>query len=246
MQFLENNKKNMIKLILDKNFITEVEKVDKEYIKKSVLYHGRDLDWQEIELYNMEDWKVAPIIRFLVEGKKKTSWLLIILAWVLLLVFFGIMVFILMPKDKEIVKTTPLEQNTVIKTDDKKEIIKEIIPVEKTENKENFELFNEVSMMSDLKNKAEVETLKYKYELDRLKLELQEKNKTIEKLNNVNNNLNNDIKLLNTRKTQNATDDFIYYLWDNIYKKCEISIDEKIIDNCKNLYFNYLDYAKNR
>jgi len=45
----------MIKLILDKNFITEVEKVDKEYVKKSVLYHGRDLEGQEIELYNMED-----------------------------------------------------------------------------------------------------------------------------------------------------------------------------------------------
>jgi len=44
-----------MKLILDKNFITEVEKVDKEYVKKGVLYYGRDLEGEEIELYNMED-----------------------------------------------------------------------------------------------------------------------------------------------------------------------------------------------
>ena len=236
----------MIKLILDKNFITEVEKVDKEYVKKSVLYHGRDLEGQEIELYNMEDWKVAPIIRFLVEGKKKTSWLLIILAGILLLVFFGLMVFVLMPKEKEVISTAPLKQDTVVKTEEIKPIVKEKISEEKEEIKQNLELFNEISMMSDLKNKAEVKTLKYKYDLDRLKLELQEKNKTIEKLNNVVNNLNNDIKLLNTRKTETATDEFIYYLWDNIYKKCENSIDDTVIDNCKNLYFNYLEYAKNR
>lgn len=231
-----------MKLILDKNFISEVEKVDKEYVKKAVLYHGRDLEWQEIELYNMEDWKVAPIIRFLVEGKKKTSWLLIILAWIMMLVFFGLMVYILMPKEEQIVKTTPLQQNTVIKTEEKNPIIE----VEKKETNQNLELFNEVSMMSDLKNKSEIETLKYKYELDRIKLELEEKNKTIEKLNININDLNFNIKSLKTRKTESATDDFIYYLWDNIYKKCENSIDEKIIDNCKNLYFNYLEYAKNR
>ncbi len=239
-----------MKLILDKNFITEVEKVDKEYIKNAVLYHGRDLDWQDIQLYNMEDWKVAPIIRFLVEWKKKTRWLLIILAWILLLVFFAVMVYILMPKKENLVNNVPLQQNTVIKTDDKNPTVEVVKTEKEIDNKKettrNLELFNEVDMMKDLKNKSEIETLKVKYELERLKLELDEKNKIIEKLNININDLNNSINLLNTRKTKNATDDFIYYLWDNIYKKCENSIDEKILDNCKNLYFNYLEYAKNR
>ena len=46
---------------------------------KSLKFKGWTIDWEEIELVDLESNKIAPIVRFLAEGKKKKlSWLLII------------------------------------------------------------------------------------------------------------------------------------------------------------------------
>ena len=59
-----------MKLILDKNFITETSNIEKDVIKRSIKYEGRNLKGENIELYDMEAGKIAPIVRFLIEGKK--------------------------------------------------------------------------------------------------------------------------------------------------------------------------------
>jgi hypothetical protein len=72
-----------------------------------------------------------------------------------------------------------------------------------------------------------------------LQKEIEEKNKKIEEKNLL-------ITWLSSKEKTGVSDDFLYYLWQNFYTKCETTKDETIIDNCKTLYFNYLEYDKNR
>ena len=236
-----------MKFVLDKNFAREVKDISKEDIKKSVLYPWITLKGEEVELYNMEDWKIAPIVRFLVQWKKKANWLLFLIVGILLLLFFGVVVYAFYPKEEiKVIDTIPLISEPVIKTETKTEIKTDTETETEKQNNWNMELFNEVDTMRNLKSSAELETLQTKYELNRLRIELEEKTKINEKLVSTINNLKEDLKVLNTRKLESPEDNFVYYLWDVTYKRCENTADKTIIENCKTLYFKFLEYAKNR
>lgn len=236
-----------MKLILDKNFIQETKEYTKEH-EKAVKFNGWTADGEEIELVDMESNKIAPIVRYLAEGKKKKlGWLLILWAGLLLFIFFAIMLFVLWPKDK--VKLEPVNEiiTPVIQTVPVVEIKK--IETETETEKEtswSLEMANEVDMFEDMKNEAEIQTLKLSYEVERFKIQLEDIQKDNEKLTKLVNNLEQENIILSTRKSEGATDNFIYYLWDEIYKKCKQPTTEGIIKNCKTLYFNFLEYDKNR
>lgn len=241
-----------MKLLLDKNFVREIDPKDKSIkdLKNVVKYNGFTNDGEQIELFDKEADKIAPIVRFLAEWKKKKlSWLLIGLAWFLLFIFFVIMIIIFYPKDTQepwaplqVVNTVPLQSTSpeveIVKTETKTE--------NETETSWALELANEADMYQDMKNNAELEVIKLNYEIDRLNIELQEKIRENEKLTILNNSLTEEIEILNTRKNQGATDEFIYYLWDTTYNKCKKPTTVEMIEKCKTLYFNYLEYAENR
>lgn len=239
-----------MKLILDKNFVQETQKYTKEQ-DKALKFKGWTAGWEEIELVDMENESIAPMVRFLAQWKKKKiSWLLIWGAGLLILIFFGLMIFLLIWWDTQ--KVQP--KNEVIQPVNKIVESKPDIQIIKTETETedekqtswSLEMLNELDMFKEMKDSAEIETLKLTYEVDRLKVELSEKTKSEEKLTNMVNNLENEVNILNTRKSEGATDDFIYYLWESIYKRCEQPTTELAIEKCKTLYFNYLEYAKNR
>lgn len=235
----------MKNFILDKNFVQEVEEIDKKH-KTAIFYNGRDLEGEKIKIVDLEANKIAPIVRFLAEWKKrKLSWILIAIAGLLLFIFFWLMVYVLYPDKAPPPTPIPAKPTPTQVVKPKPDI--EVVKTEKeNETSWSLELFNEVDMMTDLKNNAELETIQRNYEIERLKVDLVEEQKENEKLTNMVNNLENELTLLKTRKTESATDEFIYYLWDSFYDRCKQPTTDMMIENCKTLYFNFLEYGKNR
>lgn len=234
-----------MKLILDKNYIQEVEKPTKEQ-EKGVKYHWYTFEWEQIELYDMEANKIAPIVRFLAEWKKgKISWLLISLAWWLLVVFFVLMLFLMWPSSET--KTNPV--NEVPLTPVNQTPVAQVVKTEtetETEKETSWalQLANEVDMFKDQKTDAENEVLRLNYEIERLNITLKAKLEENKELLAENNSLKEELENLQTRKIESATDEFIYYLGDSVYKSCKQPTTEEKIENCKTLYFNFLEYGK--
>lgn len=243
----------MKNLILDKNFINEVDKIEKDH-KNAVVYPWKMLNWDSFLLYNMEDGKIAPIVRFLISWRKKINFFLIFWSIFLFIIFLWIIIFLFLPKNevkKNIAQTETVK--TVLPVEDKKNIIDQD-SINKNyidQDKFNFEVINEIDTMRGLKQQAELEVLETKFELSRLKIEYNDKIKQNEKLISDIDILkksliekNNIINDFNVKKNNSPADNFIYYLWNNFYSKCEKTKDEKIIENCKTLYFNFLEYGK--
>lgn len=238
-----------MKLILDKNFIQETEKYTKEQ-EKVIKFKGWTADGEEIELIDMESNKIAPIVRFLAEGKKnKLSWLLIWWAGFLMLVFFGLLMYLMTSWSTTQVVWQPAKITKEIVID-KKPVVEIIKTETETETEKatswSLELLNEVDMFKDMKDSAEIETIKMSYELDRTKLQVNELLKDKEKLTLMVNNLEGENLKLKTREVEGATDEFIYYLWDMTYSRCKKPTTPEKIENCKTLYFNFLEYGENR
>jgi len=232
-----------MKLILDKNFIKEKKDIWKDIVKGAVKYDWRLLNGEAIELYNMQDGEIAPIVNFLIKGKKsKISWLLIIGAGVLLFVFFFIMFLILKPAPEVEPIKTPVIVQPEVKPEVKPEIETQQI---------SFEMINEFEVMENMKKEAELETLNLFYELQGEKLETKRLANEIEKLKNENTELNTELerlKLLNKnieqRIIEKPEDEFIYYLGDITYERCKNPANVDLLRKCETLYFNYLQYEK--
>jgi len=227
-----------MKLILDKNFIQEKETIEKEIIKTAVRYDGRTKDGETIELYDVEAGKIAPIVRFLIEGKKsKVSLFLIIGIGLLLVLFFALMAFLLWPK-KEIEVVAPVipKSDPVIKT--------EIIEKENPGFNFDLEVLNEIDTMRWQKNQAEIETerLLYKMELKTFENEklIAENEKLIADLKEITELYEKTEK----RNINSPADEFIYYLGDLTYQRCKRPTEEQMLRKCENIYYNFLEYEK--
>lgn len=234
-----------MKFLIDKNRVVEVEKVTTSIEEKSIVYSWYNKDWEEVEIFDLENWKLAPIVRYLIEwGDEKRSKLLIwlIIWWLIALLWILIFAF---SWDEEINTNTNTNINNsqIIPTGD---------PVKKTETKTEIEteinieseLRNEVEMMTGLKNEAEIETLRNVYELEKKEIEIQKLETKINELTENNNSLEEKLKNQTTRLIESPKDAFIYYLGDNVYEKCENALEPKILNNCKDLYYKYTRYVK--
>jgi hypothetical protein len=107
-----------------------------------------------------------------------------------------------------------------------------------------LELANEVDMVKDQKTSAENEVLRLNYEIERLNIAFEAKKEENKILKEENEKLKKENDILKTRKTEGATDEFIYYLGDSVYQMCQNPTTEEKIDKCKTLYFNFLEYGK--
>ena len=139
------------------------------------------------------------------------------------------MAYLFYPSEKEKkVTSVPIQSVTPVIKETEKE-------TEIDENK--IELLNEVDMMRELKNSAELETEKTLFSLEFEKLEREKLQLQVETLTQEN-------ELLRYREINSPADEFIYYLGDITYKKCEKPLDEEILRKCEKIYFNYLEYKK--
>ena len=100
-----------MKLVLNKNFIKEVDKLDYEE-KKGVVYEWYDKQWNNIELYHVEAWKVAPIVRYLITWKKrKINWFILIIAIIFsLLILSGLWYFLFSNNEEKQVQPVVIQQ----------------------------------------------------------------------------------------------------------------------------------------
>lgn len=235
-----------MKYLIEKNVIIPVDKVTKEIEGKAVVYSWYTHEWEDIDIYDLENWKLAPIVRYLIEwwdigGNKYLAWGIV---WGLILLF-GLWFWIYSWTEEKPVVTAPVQlvEKPIAKTEEKIEII---------DNTEN-ELKNEVEMMTGLKNEAELETLRNVFELEKKNIniaklensnsELFEKNTILKKeLEILNEKVNNQVN----RIINSPEDAFIYYLGDNVYQRCENANDEQILENCKDLYYKFIKYAENK
>ena len=153
------------------------------------------------------------------------------------------MAYLFYPSEKEKkVTSVPIQSVTPVIKETEKE-------TEIDENK--IELLNEVDMMRELKNSAELETEKTLFSLEFEKLEREKLQLQVETLTQENEKLQLQVEtltqeneLLRYREINSPADEFIYYLGDITYKKCEKPLDEEILRKCEKIYFNYLQYKK--
>ena len=237
-----------MKFLIEKNIIVPVNKITKDIEEKSIKYSWYTHEGDEIDIYDLENWKLAPIVRYLIEWEdwKKNNLLLWgILIW--LIVFAILLVVIFTWNSNETVKQEKTNITKVVPIETKKETeTKKEININDT-NKTNTEneLKNEVEMMTKLKNDSELQLLKNNFEIEKRNIKIQnlmtENGNLKEKLIN----LQNIIAEYKNRTINGPKDEFIYYLGDTTYEKCENTINDEIKANCKELYFNYLKYAKN-
>lgn len=238
-----------MKLILDKNFIQEVEEFPKE-TKRGFKYRWYLAEWEEVELYDVEANEIAPIVRFLATGKKnKVSWLLIIIGWLISLVFFIIVIYFMTSKSEpqqwfvqpQITKEVPLESTAeqpeveIVKTETETE--------EWTETSWGLNLMNEVDTYKDLSNEARIEIERLNYQVDLKDIEINKLTNMVNNLQIENTELRNQVSVIDNRNAETPTDEFIYYLGDMLYKKCKKETDEKQIQNCQQIYYKFLEYG---
>ena len=211
-----------MKLILDQNLVTEVTKVPLKVQKNAVCYNGRNLEGEDIELFDVEGGKIAPIVRFLITWKKKrfNIWLILWAILLSLILIVGVVMFVFWNK-KEI--TTPKQTLTPVKTTIQKDV--KPIVLEWTDVKELKQELEKVNWQLAM---AEDEIVRLNSVVDDKKTEVIYEEKLVEVEKEVLRDLNDDER-------------FIMYLWNIIYKKCQLPEFE---DKCSKIYFNFLKNAK--
>ena len=208
-----------MKLILNQNLVTEVTKVPLKVQKNAVCYNGRDKEGENIELYDVEAWKVAPIVRYLITWKKKrlNIWLILLAIFFSLLLIWWITLFFLGGD-----KTTPTPAQRPIE-------IKEQVKGVTLENSATIkikELEEKIIMTNDQLVMAEEEIVRL------TKMEVIPEIITEEKIIEVEKEVLRDL---------NEDEKFIMYLGNIIYNKCQ---SPEFEEKCSKIYFNFLKYAK--
>lgn len=233
-----------MKLILEQNRINEVEKVPKETVEKSVVYNWRTIDGEEIQVFDLENWKLAPIVRYLIESKWWGSMIWIIVIWIFsVIIFLMIVWFVFSWTDKEPVKQTQnlplveIKENVVNEEKEKEEI--------KPDN-EDLLIQSEIQIYKDLAFEAETAYANLNYRNEQLRLnnlnllnentELKKKIENVETLKWTINMLESELKIKKKRELEAPEDGFVYYLWEYLYEKCEINKTNP----CLELYYDYL------
>lgn len=233
----------MSKYLIEKNVLIPVEKVPKEVEENAILYTWYTLEGENIDVYDMENGKLAPIVRYLIEWWewKNNKILAFVMLWVGLFFILIIWFLVFWENEKPVPKIPIVNENTIL-PNEKIEEEKEIIIIDNTEN----DLKNEIEVLKSNKNNTDIEKMRNLFELEKKNIEIQRLTIKNEELTEENKILIENSKKPIKRIIETPKDAFIYYLGDNVYQKCESATQEKIIENCKNLYFEYKKHDEKR
>lgn len=257
-----------MELIISQNRVTETSEVSKELIESSVIYKGFDLEGEEINIYDTEGGKIAPYVRYLLEGeqKGKSKIIFYIIIWFIALVLLVVWFLLISKKQikpvsnigitsniKAVPDVKPIDRNEI-----KSEIIKEIKENEIKENeiKENeiitntnnislesqrriFEIESQYLALESWYDILSLKNIALTEEKAALVLELENKEKIINENKVLLEQKDLELSLKKDRENKEPNDAFIYFLWEYLYKNCELSNNE-IKDKCKEIYYNFL------
>ena len=107
-----------MQLVISQNRVKEIkeEEVTKDLIESSVIYTGVDLEWEDLSIYDTEGGKIAPYVRYLLEGESKGSnkkiYIILLITW---LIFFIALIFLFLNEKKvdPIIATVPWVSNII-------------------------------------------------------------------------------------------------------------------------------------
>ena len=240
--------------VLENKAIVEVDKTDKEILEWWVCYKWYNKDWEEIEAYYMDEKTLKPMVRELLEDDTSLNikWILILIAFIIWIIFIWYMFFGWNDKQEVSEVVNQVERQQVMPNNQDK--IDSLVEKEEVEKEEVEKNKNQINELNWLKQQSEIETLRLSYKNEELSLkvlELSNKNNSLLEENNIikfkNEELENEIKrltyMVNEKKNRLINypeDQFIYYLWDHLFYKCENTADDKLRTKCKDLYYNFV------
>lgn len=252
-----------MKIILENSSVLEVEKVKSETEKNAVVYNGFTKDGKQLELYDMDAWKIAPIVKYLITWRKRKNNIFLIIL-IILSVFFIVWIFAFVflwsnnteskqqvseiekQQTQEIIKVKKEKQNAVDETTATASgVDDETIDVVYNDSLQITGVEHQQQVLDDmereifrLNEECKNEELQKQYDdLQELFAELKGKYDLVTVDNNLLRKRNKEL----TETIENLpSDDFVYHLGNLIYKTCENdNISEKMYEKCKELYFNF-------
>ena len=181
------------------NRIDEIEwEVDKKIIENSIVYTWFTIDWEKINAYDTENGKLAPIVRFLIEDEQwSRNYFKMIIFIFIFIIIIGLSIYWFYPKDEKV--NNPIITPIVKEAIKKEEIKPEIKEEKKEEIKENTwsvaKVSDEIKLL-DLKNQAELQSLKLNFDIQALNIENKKLTDENKKLIDENVLLKQNIKIL--------------------------------------------------
>lgn len=255
-----------MQLVISQNRVTEVTEVTKELIESSVIYSGVDLEGEELNIYDTEGGKLAPYVRYLLEGEQKGKSKITIYAIASVMVLILILAWLYIfnsntNKATPIIQSVPWMSNNIL------------TPVVETINKENLknEILNDIKekesvpwINDNINNNISLESQRRIFEIESkyltlensynilswknialteektaLVLELENKEKIINEYSALLEQKDFELYLKKDRENKEPNDSFIYYLWEYLYKNCELTNGDTK-NKCKEIYYNFL------
>lgn len=252
----------MLNYLIDKNHVTELKTVPKDLEKNWVNYTWYNDKWEKIAIYDLENSKLAPIVRYLIEweGAGRNWKLIIIMTLIWIVILSGLLYWFLSIWNDNNNKVQPRVNNIIQKPIEDKKVVQQIEQDTWSTIKDNTnELQNEVDLYKWLKNDAELEATRVNYLLqeDKFKIDnlnakinnLQENNKDLTDKNIIlSQKVDNYEKIIEQYKNdafKSPIKSFIEYLWQMVYDNCESTKNEEKKANCQSLYYNFLKYVWN-
>lgn len=254
-----------MELIISQNRVIETKEVSSELINNSVIYKGLSLEWDEINIYDTEGGKIAPYVRYLLEGEQKGKSKIVFYAIISIIILILLLWLVFLFSSKETksnnqnipwissnIQSLPVPIN---KDEIKNEILNEIKKNETTihdaandnnnealsleSQKAIFQLESNYMVLENSNNILINKNISLAEQNEILFLESEKLKKDIIWYKEQIESLKNDLVKKSERENKQPNDEFIYFLWEYLYKNCELS-DNTIKDKCKEIYYNFL------
>jgi len=231
--------------LISHNEIIEVDNITDKDIKDGGKYSTWEnyITWDKFEILDKDYWKSPELMRMLLAPKiKKTNFIKYIIVWgVTLLIFIlTVVVFSYNSNTAKITNNTWIINKEVIpKHSEVIPIKKEVVPIkENIQNKDSW--FIGFSQPLKSKDQINFEKTAKMWEIDRLILENTKLREENTKLTIENTKLKENIQSQNIVNKDLTLEAFKMYLGNIVYKQCEKTWQEGLINKCKDLYYKYV------
>lgn len=250
------------KFVLESNILSEVKKVNKAIEDNSVVYSWYTEDWERLEVYDMENWKIAPIVKYLITGQRQRRWIwlyIIIIIWIIFIIWLFWVLFFWDDKKDTKTNTATIKpvDTTVIQSKIDKQKVENVWPVDENmaiESQIDEWIINSVYMPlweNERQMAEELERLQNQIwedcQDDNLKMQLETLSKEFDNIVVQNDILNSKNEKLQNIVDNLPSDDFVYYLGTKIYENCnKDDISENYKKKCKDIFFDFQLNVKNK
>ena len=256
--------------IISQNRVLFVDKITNKDIKNGGKFSKWEnyMTGESVQILDKDYGKSAELMRALLETENATPlWkkaLILLILWGIIFAVWVVLFSVIPSWEKEVKKeNTIIENNGATQVGDESSLIKWTLTAPKIEIEEPeieetknwpMQSFRASESIEVIQAENEIETLKQNYEMEKLKIELQklmkEKNEEvhknfelqteIEEKNEIIVNLEQKVKILESKPKNLSQEAFLLHLGNVVYERCEKAEARGEKNGCKDIYYNFI------